>query len=179
MTWLLLVQAAMAWLLPTTSPRNTGITSVAVLEKGRLGGGSVGRNTTIVRSNYLWDESAHLYEKSLKMWETLSQDLNYNVMFSQRGVLNLGDAEILTADQVRATCPIISKTPVRRSFAEYLALWLKDAAQEYGLVISQPLASSLSEAVLHSQDIAAPGAARARGHSTPLGAADDVPNGSR
>ncbi len=67
-----------------------GITNVAVLEKGYLGGGNTGRNTTIVRSNYLWDESAHLYEKSMKLWEGLSQDLNYNVMFSQRGVYNLG-----------------------------------------------------------------------------------------
>ena len=67
-----------------------GVTNVAVLEKGWLGGGNTGRNTTIVRSNYLWDEAAHLYEHSLKLWEGLSQDLNYNVMFSQRGVLNLG-----------------------------------------------------------------------------------------
>ncbi len=67
-----------------------GITNVAVLEKGWIGGGNTGRNTTIVRSNYLWDESAHLYEKSMQLWEGLSQELNYNVMFSQRGVLNLG-----------------------------------------------------------------------------------------
>ncbi len=67
-----------------------GITNVAVLEKGYLGGGNTGRNTTIVRSNYLWDEAAHLYEHAMKLWEGLSQDLNYNVMFSQRGVLNLG-----------------------------------------------------------------------------------------
>lgn len=67
-----------------------GITNVAVIEKGWLGGGNTARNTTIVRSNYLWDESAALYEHSMKLWEGLSQDLNYNVMFSQRGVLNLG-----------------------------------------------------------------------------------------
>jgi len=67
-----------------------GIRNVAVLEKGWIGGGNTGRNTTIVRSNYLWDEAAHLYEKSLKLWEGLSQDLNFNVMFSQRGVYNLG-----------------------------------------------------------------------------------------
>ena len=67
-----------------------GITNVAVLEKGWIGGGNTGRNTTIVRSNYLWDESAHLYEKAMKLWEGLSQELNYNVMFSQRGVFNLG-----------------------------------------------------------------------------------------
>lgn len=67
-----------------------GITNIAVIEKGFLGGGNTGRNTTIVRSNYLWDEAAHLYEHAMKLWEGLSQDLNYNVMFSQRGVLNLG-----------------------------------------------------------------------------------------
>jgi len=67
-----------------------GITDVAVLEKGWIGGGNTGRNTTIMRSNYLWDGSAALYEKSLKLWEGLSQDINYNVMYSQRGVLNLG-----------------------------------------------------------------------------------------
>jgi sarcosine oxidase subunit beta len=69
--------------------REHGITNVAVLEKGWLGGGNTGRNTTIVRSNYLFDESAALYELSLKLWEGLSKDLNYNVMLSQRGVLNL------------------------------------------------------------------------------------------
>ncbi|MEP4548429.1 MAG: sarcosine oxidase subunit beta family protein [Saccharospirillum sp.] len=66
------------------------ITNVAVIEKGYLGGGNTARNTTIVRSNYLWDESALLYEHAMKLWEGLSQELNYNVMFSQRGVLNLG-----------------------------------------------------------------------------------------
>ena len=66
-----------------------GIRNIAVLEKGWIGGGNTGRNTTIVRSNYLWTEAALLYEKSMKLWEGLSQDLNYNVMFSQRGVYNL------------------------------------------------------------------------------------------
>jgi sarcosine oxidase subunit beta len=70
--------------------KDHGIKNIAVLEKGWIGGGNTGRNTTIVRSNYLWDESAHLYEMSMKLWEGLSQDLNYNVMFSQRGVYNLG-----------------------------------------------------------------------------------------
>ncbi len=64
--------------------------NVAVIEKGWLGGGNTGRNTTIVRSNYLWDEAAHLYEHAMQLWEGLSQELNYNVMFSQRGVMNLG-----------------------------------------------------------------------------------------
>ncbi len=66
-----------------------GITNVAVLEKGYLGGGNVGRNTTIIRSNYMLDANARFYEHGMKLWESLSQDLNYNVMFSQRGVINL------------------------------------------------------------------------------------------
>jgi len=66
-----------------------GIRKVAVVEKGYLGSGNVGRNTTIVRSNYMLPQNAHFYEHSMKLWEGLSQDLNYNVMFSQRGVLNL------------------------------------------------------------------------------------------
>jgi len=69
--------------------REHGITDVAVLEKGYLGGGNTGRNTTIVRSNYHLDPNAHFYELSLKLWEGLAQDLNFNVMYSARGVLNL------------------------------------------------------------------------------------------
>ncbi len=109
-----------------------GITNVAVIEKGWLGGGNTGRNTTIVRSNYLWDEAAHLYEKSMKLWEGLSQDLNYNVMFSQRGVLNLGhslqdmrdiqrrvnanrlngiDGQVVTPAQIKALAPAINTSP--------------------------------------------------------------------
>ncbi len=76
-----------------------GVRNVAVLEKGWLGGGNTARNTTIVRSNYLWDESAQLYEKAMQLWEGLSQDLNYNVMFSQRGVMNLAH----TLQEVRDT----------------------------------------------------------------------------
>ena len=102
---------------------------IAVLEKGWIGGGNTGRNTTIVRSNYLWDEAAHLYEKSLKLWEGLSQELNFNVMFSQRGVMNLGhtlqdmrdiyrrsnanrlngiDSEILTPAEIKAKVPAMN-----------------------------------------------------------------------
>ena len=66
-----------------------GITNVAVLEKGWAGGGNVGRNTTIIRSNYLLDGNEPFYEFSLKLWENLEQDLNYNAMVSQRGILNL------------------------------------------------------------------------------------------
>jgi sarcosine oxidase subunit beta len=112
-----------------------GVTNVAVVEKGYLGGGNTGRNTTIVRSNYLWDEAAHLYEHAMKLWEGLSQDLNYNVMFSQRGVLNLGhtlqdmrdiqrrvnanrlngiDSEVLDTQQVQELVPIMDCSPNTR-----------------------------------------------------------------
>ncbi|MBT5914107.1 sarcosine oxidase subunit beta family protein [Rhodospirillaceae bacterium] len=73
--------------------KNHGIKNIAVLEKGYLGGGNTGRNTTIVRSNYMLDENALFYEKSLKLWEQLSHELNFNVMFSQRGVLNLAHSD--------------------------------------------------------------------------------------
>ncbi|MBS7807897.1 sarcosine oxidase subunit beta family protein [Variovorax sp. PCZ-1] len=106
-----------------------GMRRIAVVEKGWLGGGNTGRNTTIVRSNYLWDEATALYEKSMKLWEGLSQDINYNVMFSQRGVMNLGhtlqdmrdierrvtanrfngvDAEVLTPEQIKEMLPFIN-----------------------------------------------------------------------
>jgi sarcosine oxidase subunit beta len=112
-----------------------GVTNVAVLEKGWLGGGNTGRNTTIVRSNYMLDENAHFYELSLKLWESLSQDLNYNVMFSPRGVLNLAhsdpqldafarrgnamrlngiDAEMLTRAQVERMVPLLDCSPNTR-----------------------------------------------------------------
>lgn len=70
-----------------------GVRNVAVVEKGWLGGGNTGRNTTIVRSNYMLDANAHFYEHSLKLWEGLSADLNYNVMYSPRGVLNLAHSD--------------------------------------------------------------------------------------
>lgn len=106
-----------------------GISNVAVLEKNWLGGGNTGRNTTIVRSNYLWDESAAIYEHAMKLWEGLSQDLNYNVMFSQRGLLHLAhnvhdmqeigrrgnaihlngiDSQFLTPAEVKAMVPLMN-----------------------------------------------------------------------
>ena len=69
--------------------KNHGIKNVAIIEKGWLGGGNTGRNTTIIRSNYLQDPSAAIYDKALSLYETLSQDLNYNVMFSPRGLIML------------------------------------------------------------------------------------------
>jgi len=112
-----------------------GIRDVAVLEKGPIGLGNTGRNTTIIRSNYLWDASARVYEHSLKLWEGLSAELNFNVMLSQRGVLNLAhndgdiregqrrvnanrlsgiDAEWLDPEAVQAFCPILSISAAAR-----------------------------------------------------------------
>jgi len=103
-----------------------GLTNIAVLEKGWIGGGNTGRNTTIIRSNYLFDESAALYDHAVKLWEGLSQTLNYNVMFSQRGVMMLAhnvhdvqvfkrhvhanrcngvDNEWLSPEEAKAFCP--------------------------------------------------------------------------
>ena len=106
-----------------------GIRNVAVLEKGWLGGGNVGRNTTIIRSNYLLPGNQPFYELSMRLWESLERDLNYNAMVSQRGVLNLyhsdaqrdafarranamilsgADAQLLDAEQVRAMAPFLA-----------------------------------------------------------------------
>ena len=111
---------------------NHGITDVCVVEKGWLGGGNMARNTTIIRSNYLWDESAAIYEHSLKLWEGLEEALSFDMQFSQRGVLNLAhdlgdirtskrrvyanalngvDAEWLDADEVKAFVPIVNVSP--------------------------------------------------------------------
>ena len=105
-----------------------GIRNVAILEKGWLGGGNTGRNTTIIRSNYLQDPSAAIYEKSRALYETMSQDLNYNVMFSPRGVMMLAqthhevrgyertaqanalqgvDTQFIGPQKVKELCPII------------------------------------------------------------------------
>jgi len=112
-----------------------GITNIAVIEKGWIGGGNTGRNTTIIRSNYLWDESAAIYEKSLQLYEGLSQELNFNIMLSQRGVLNLAhnlhdmrelqrrisanqlngiDSELLTPDEIARMVPILNMRPGAR-----------------------------------------------------------------
>jgi sarcosine oxidase subunit beta len=73
--------------------KNFGFKNVAIIEKGWLGGGNTGRNTTIIRSNYLQDASAAIYEKARSLYETMSQDLNYNVMFSPRGVMMLAQTQ--------------------------------------------------------------------------------------
>ena len=105
-----------------------GITRVAVVERGWIGQGNIGRNTTMIRSNYLLPQNQHFYEHSMKLWENLSHDLNYNVMFSQRGCLNLAnspsqlddfarrgnamrhagiDAELMTPAQIKSFIPAL------------------------------------------------------------------------
>jgi sarcosine oxidase, subunit beta len=112
--------------------RNHGIRDIAVLEKGWLAGGNMARNTTIIRSNYLWDESAAIYEHSLRLWEGLEDELEFDIGFSQRGVLNVAhdlgdvrsssrrvhanrlagiDAEWLDRIEVQAFCPIVNVSP--------------------------------------------------------------------
>ena len=112
--------------------KNHGITDVCVLEKGWLAGGNMARNTTVIRSNYLWDESAAIYEHSLKLWEGLEEDLGFDLQFDQKGVLNLAhslgdvrssmrraeanrlsglDAEWLEPDEVAEVCPILNVSP--------------------------------------------------------------------
>lgn len=112
-----------------------GITNVAVIEKGWLGGGNTGRNTTIIRSNYLYDESARLFDHALDLWEDLSTELNYNVMYSKRGVMMLAhnvhdvqsfqrhihanrlngvDNRWLTAKEAKAYCPPLNISPDAR-----------------------------------------------------------------
>ena len=112
-----------------------GVTDVAVLERGYLGGGNTGRNTTIVRSNYLRDASTRLYDFALDLWRDLSREINFNVMFSARGVLNLGhtlqdmrdierrvganrlngvDGEVLTTAEVQRLVPLMNCSPTSR-----------------------------------------------------------------
>ncbi len=112
-----------------------GITNVAVIDKGWLGGGNTGRNTTIIRSNYLYDESALLYDHAVDLWQDLSQELNYNVMYSNRGVLMLAhsvhdvqsfqrhvhanrlngiDNRWVTPEECKEICPPLSLNPDAR-----------------------------------------------------------------
>lgn len=123
--------------------KNHGITNVAVIEKGWLGGGNTGRNTTVVRSNYFFPESVALYEMALKLYEGLSRDLNYNIMLSQRGMLVLAhsgvememsartvnamqingiDAELFTPDDVRRVAPLLNFEPDAR-YPIYGGVW--------------------------------------------------------
>ncbi len=115
--------------------RQHGLTNIAVLERGWLGGGNTGRNTTVIRSNYLHPESAALYDHALRLWKTLARELNYNLMFSPRGVMMLAhtqhdvqvskrhvhanraagvDNEWLTPEQAKEFCPPLNISPELR-----------------------------------------------------------------
>ncbi len=112
-----------------------GLTNIAIVEKGWLGGGNAARNTTIIRSNYLYDASAAIYDHAMQLWKGLGRELNFNIMMSHRGVLNLAhddnemrqlkrrveanrlngvEAEWLDAKQVAEYCPIINMSPASR-----------------------------------------------------------------
>ena len=139
--------------------KNHGITHIAVLEAGWIGGGNTGRNTTIVRSNYLYPESARLYDFSLRQYEGLSRELNFNIMLSQRGVMTLAhsrhdldaqsrwanamlcngiDAELLDAAQVRAMEPRLNfgseaRYPILGGFIQRRAGSARHDAVAWGL----------------------------------------------
>lgn len=130
---------------------------IAVVEKGWIGGGNVGRNTTIIRSNYLLDGNEPFYEFSLKLWEGLEQDLNYNVMVSQRGILNLvhtdaqrdafirrgnamilngADAEFLSTEQIVAKYPFLNvdnaRFPIKGGLAQHRGGTVRHDAVAWG-----------------------------------------------
>jgi len=123
--------------------RKFGTKKIAVLEKGWIGSGNVGRNTTIIRSNYMLDGNEPFYEFSMKLWEGLEQDINYNAMVSQRGIMNLihtdaqrdafvrrgnammlngADAELLSAEQIRQEYPFLNfnnaRFPIKGGLAQ-------------------------------------------------------------
>lgn len=130
---------------------------IAVLEKGWIGGGNVGRNTTIIRSNYLLDGNEPFYEFSLKLWEGLEQDLNYNAMVSQRGILNLihtdaqrdafirrgnamilngADADLLTTKQIKERYPFLNtnnaRFPIKGGLAQHRGGTVRHDAVAWG-----------------------------------------------
>ncbi|MGB0798467.1 MAG: sarcosine oxidase subunit beta family protein, partial [Planktomarina sp.] len=137
--------------------KNHGAKKIAVLEKGWIGGGNVGRNTTIVRSNYLLDGNEPFYEHSLKLWEGLEQDLNYNAMISQRGILNLihsdaqrdaftrrgnammlngADADLMTTAQIKKRYPFLNtenaRFPIKGGLAQHRGGTVRHDAVAWG-----------------------------------------------
>ena len=137
--------------------RRYGKANIAVVEKGWLGGGNVGRNTTIIRSNYLLDGNEPFYELSLQLWEGLEQDLNYNAMVSQRGILNLfhtdaqrdayirrgnamllngADADLLTTDQIKNRYPFLNtedaRFPIKGGLAQHRGGTVRHDAVAWG-----------------------------------------------
>lgn len=137
--------------------KHHGGKNIAVLEKGWIGGGNVGRNTTIIRSNYLLDGNEPFYELSLKLWEGLEQELNYNAMVSQRGILNLihsdpqrdafvrrgnamllngADAEMLSVEQIRERYPFLNfnnaRFPIKGGLAQHRGGTVRHDAVAWG-----------------------------------------------
>lgn len=137
--------------------KHFGKSRIAVLEKGWIGGGNVGRNTTIIRSNYLLDGNEPFYEYSLKLWEGLEQELNYNAMVSQRGILNLyhsdaqrdafvrrgnamilngADAELLSVGQIRERYPFLdfdnARFPIKGGLAQHRGGTVRHDAVAWG-----------------------------------------------
>lgn len=148
--------------------KNFGITNVAVIEKGWLGGGNTGRNTTIIRSNYLQDPSAALYEKSRSLYENLSQDLNYNLMFSPRGCMMLAQTqhemrgykrtahanslqgvktEFIGPERVKQLCPIMNIDGPR--YPVLGALWQSRAGSARHDAVAWGYARACSEMGIH------------------------------
>ncbi len=132
--------------------RRYGKAKIAVVEKGWLGGGNIGRNTTIIRSNYMLDGNEPFYELSLQLWEGLEQDLNYNAMVSQRGILNLfhsdaqrdafirrgnamllngADADLLTTEQIKSRYPFLN-TEIKGGLAQHRGGTVRHDAVAWG-----------------------------------------------
>jgi len=137
--------------------RRYGKVNIAVVEKGWLGGGNVGRNTTIIRSNYMLEGNEPFYELSLQLWEGLEQDLNYNAMVSQRGILNLfhtdaqrdasirrgnamilngADADLLTTEQIKNRYPFLNtddaRFPIKGGLAQHRGGTVRHDAVAWG-----------------------------------------------
>jgi len=148
--------------------KNFGITNVAVSEKGWLGGGNTGRNTTIIRSNYLQDPSAAIYEKSRSLYENLSQELNYNVMFSPRGCMMLAQTqhemrgyqrtahanslqgvktEFIGPERIKQLCPIMNVDGPR--YPVLGALWQSRAGSARHDAVAWGYARACSEMGMH------------------------------
>ena len=132
--------------------KNHGLKRIALVEKGWLGGGNTGRNTTAIRSNYFYPESVALYDFALKLYEGLSRDLNYNIMFSQRGLavvahseaememaarivnamqINGTDAELLSREQVLEKAPLLNQSDSAR-YPIYGGIWQGRAGTAHG-----------------------------------------------
>ena len=137
--------------------RRYGKAKIAVVEKGWLGGGNIGRNTTIIRSNYMLEGNEPFYELSLQLWEGLEQDLNYNAMVSQRGILNLfhsdaqrdafirrgnamllngADADLLTTEQIKSRYPFLNtenaRFPIKGGLAQHRGGTVRHDAVAWG-----------------------------------------------